>query len=54
MFVRNNRASFYLLWKENLLKHQKVSKYYESGCRVFDTSYIINIHKYSMKKHNTE
>ena len=32
MFISNNRASFHLWWKENLLKHQKVSKYYESSC----------------------
>ena len=29
MFISNNRASFHLWWKENLVKHQKVSKYYE-------------------------
>ena len=33
MFISNNRVSFHLWWKENLSKHQKVSKYYESGCR---------------------
>ena len=32
-FISNNRASFHLRWKENLLKHQKVSKYYENDCR---------------------
>ena len=32
VFISNNRVSFYLWWKKNLLKHQKVSKYYESGC----------------------
>ena len=32
MLISNNRASFHLRWKANLLKHQKVSKYYESGC----------------------
>ena len=32
MFISNNRASFHLRWKENLLKQQIVSKYYESGC----------------------
>ena len=31
MFISNNYASFHLWWKENLLKHQKVLKYYESG-----------------------
>ena len=33
MFIRNNCVSFHLFQKENLLKHQKVSKYYKSGCR---------------------
>ena len=34
MFIRSKRASFhfYLWWNKNLLKHQKVSKYYESSC----------------------
>ena len=32
MFLSNNRPSFQLWWKENLLKHQKVSKYYETDC----------------------
>ena len=27
MFIINNDASFHLLWKENLAKHQNVSKY---------------------------
>ena len=25
-------ASFHLWWKENLIKHQKVSRYYENDC----------------------
>ena len=34
MFMRSNRASFHfhLWWNKNLLKHQKVWKYYESIC----------------------
>ena len=32
MFISNNRASFHLWCKENLVKHQKVSKYYKNGC----------------------
>ena len=32
MFVSNNRASFHLWCKENLVKHSKVSKYYENDC----------------------
>ena len=33
MFLSNNRASLQLWWKENLLKYQKVLKYYENDCR---------------------
>ena len=32
MFISNNGASFHLWWKENLVKHWKVSKYYETDC----------------------
>ena len=32
MFVSNNRPLIYLLVKGNLVKHQKVSKYYEIDC----------------------
>ena len=32
MFISNNRPSFHFRWKENLVKHQKVSKYYENDC----------------------
>ena len=32
MYIIDNGASFYLWWKENLVKHQKVSKYYENDC----------------------
>ena len=32
MFISLNRTLFHLCWKKNLSKHQKVSKYYESGC----------------------
>ena len=32
-FIANNRASFHSWWKENLIKHQKVSKYYENNWR---------------------
>ena len=31
-FVTNNHVLFHLWWKENLLNHQKVSKYYEHDC----------------------
>ena len=30
MVIANNRFSHHLLWNENLMKHQKVSKYYEN------------------------
>ena len=32
MFMSNNRASFNLWSKENLVKHQRVAKYYENNC----------------------
>ena len=32
MFRSINRASFHLWRKEKLLKHQRVSKYYENDC----------------------
>ena len=32
MFLSNNRVSFHLCWKKNLVKHQRVSKYYENDC----------------------
>ena len=30
MFISNNRASFHLWWNKNLVKRQRVSKYYEN------------------------
>ena len=32
IFITNNHASLYLWWKENLIKHQKVSKHYANYC----------------------
>ena len=32
MFISNNRTLLHLWRKENLIKHQKVSKYYENDC----------------------
>ena len=29
IFITNNHISLHLIWKENLVKHQKVSKYYD-------------------------
>ena len=37
MFITNNHASFRLWWKENLVKLQKVSKYYENDCSIETT-----------------
>ena len=34
MFLSNNGPSFHLWWKENLVKHWEVSKYYETDCRL--------------------
>ena len=36
MIISSNLASFHLWWKENLIKHQKVSKYYENDCSLID------------------
>ena len=33
--VCNNCASFHSWWKENLVKHERVSKYYENDCSSF-------------------
>ena len=33
MFLGNNCTSFHLWLKENLIRHQKVLKYYENDCR---------------------
>ena len=43
MFISNNRASFYLWWKENLVIHQKVSKYYENDCILVSLRYSVSI-----------
>ena len=32
MFISNNRASFPLWGKENLVRREKISKYYENYC----------------------
>ena len=32
IFITNNRVSFHLWWNENLVKHRKVSKYYNHDC----------------------
>ena len=35
IIIKTNGASFYLWWKQNLVKHPKVSKYYEKDCSFF-------------------
>ena len=40
LFITNNRASFHLWWKENLIKHQKVPQHY-----FYDCSYKIDDQK---------
>ena len=35
MLISKNRLLFHLWWKESLVKHQKVSKYYETDCTCF-------------------
>ena len=43
MFINNNRTSFHLWWKRNLVKDQKVSKYYENNCRFNGVYYRDNL-----------
>ena len=33
LFISNSRTSFHLWWRENLVKHQKIPKYYVNDCR---------------------
>ena len=40
MFISYNRTSFHLRWKENLVEHRKVSKYYETGFRYWIIKFI--------------
>ena len=54
MFISNNRASFHLWCKENLVKHQKVAKYNENDCRssvwsrkLFVCTTSVSLHAYS-------
>ena len=49
VFISNNRASFHLWWKQNLVKHQKVSKYYENDfCFLIFLSIEFNLFVTSM------
>ena len=43
MFISNNRASFHLWWKKNLVIHQKVLKYYENDCILVSLRYSVSI-----------
>ena len=43
MCISNNRPSFHLWWKENLVKHRKVSKYYETDCGYILTYFIKSV-----------
>ena len=42
MFVTNNHTSFYVWGKENLVKYQKVPKYYDHDCTKISS--FINFH----------
>ena len=37
MFITNNHGLFHLWWKEDLVKHQKVSKFYDHDCSYITT-----------------
>ena len=41
MFISNNPTSFHLSRKGNLVKHQKVSKYFENDCRWLNNLYYL-------------
>ena len=43
MFITNNHASFHLVLKENLVKHQKVSKYYNRNCSSLSVVTLVNL-----------
>ena len=45
MFISNNRVSFHLRWKENLVKHQKFSKYYENDCSTSFCFYKLQLYR---------
>ena len=45
MFTRNNGTSSHLWWKENLVRHRKVSKYYET-----DSSFFFNLTIFPLTK----
>ena len=48
----NNHASFHLWWKENLLNHQRVSKYHQHDCLKSFLSLIISLITALIVKHS--
>ena len=52
MFIINNFASFYLMWKDNLAKHQNAAKYHDHDCS-FQNTYLIWLigNSWTFKKH---
>ena len=53
MFIINNHASFHLWWQKNLVKYQKVSKYYDHYCSSYNlfVDLVIIIYNYSTKQY---
>ena len=49
MFISNKRPSFHLWCKENLVKHRKVSKYYETDCGLASNLASNAINKFERK-----
>ena len=43
MFIGNKSRIISLVVKENLLKHQRVSKYYDNDCRVANFADIMKV-----------
>ena len=51
MFVSNKRPSFHMCSKKNLVKHRKVSKYYETGClQIFLLTFLLVLTTNFVKK----
>ena len=51
MFISNNRTSFHLWWKENLVEHPKVSKDYETDFRFcYQSKEKVLARKYEQEK----
>ena len=57
LFSTNNHASFHLWWKENLVKYQKFSKYYDHDyCYYFGGTLLRDFqqHYVSMKENHAD